>query len=252
MGVLAALQAVRAPFGGIGGAVVPMLGFGRWAGNPAICTGCSPGFRKKGFDGGGDPGNPPLRRHPRLDRAGRANPAGRVQTLASMRFYRDRLGRRSSATTGSSTSSSATRSSALFIPASPATTRRPRSRRRSARRRVGRRMPRPAGPIPVGIGVHGGESYVGIVGPAGALEDFTALGDPSTRRPGWRPGRPAGEILVSVAAAEAADYETKGRERRNLEVRGRPQPIDVGDPPLSVACDPVPLATRGQARTAEI
>ena len=38
---------------------------------------------------------------------------------------------------------------------------------------------------------------------------------------------PAGLILVTVAAAETADYDTNGLERRNLEVRGRHEPIDV-------------------------
>jgi hypothetical protein len=32
---------------------------------------------------------------------------------------------------------------------------------------------------------------------------------------------------VTVAATDAADYETNGLERRNLEVRGRHEPIDV-------------------------
>jgi len=37
----------------------------------------------------------------------------------------------------------------------------------------------------------------------------------------------AGELLVSVAAAEAAEYAIDGLERRTLEVRGRHEPVDV-------------------------
>ena len=37
----------------------------------------------------------------------------------------------------------------------------------------------------------------------------------------------AGEILVTLAAADAAEFELDGLERRSLEVRGRHEPIDV-------------------------
>ena len=88
-------------------------------------------------------------------------------------------------------------------------------------------MRRRAGPIPIGAGVHTGEAYVGTTGPAGAVDDFTALGDVVNTTARLASSAAAGEILVTVAAAEAADYETNGLERRNLEVRGRHEPIDV-------------------------
>ena len=91
------------------------------------------------------------------------------------------------------------------------------------------------GPIPIGAGVHTGEAYVGTTGPEGAVDDFTALGDVVNTTARLASSAAAGEILVTVAAAEAAEYETNGLERRNLEVRGRHEPIDVvGDPPVGL------------------
>ena len=93
--------------------------------------------------------------------------------------------------------------------------------------RLGRPDASPTGPIPIGAGVHTGEAYVGATGPAGAVDDFTALGDVVNTTARLASTAAAGELLVTVAAAEAADYDTNGLERRNLEVRGRHEPIDV-------------------------
>ena len=67
----------------------------------------------------------------------------------------------------------------------------------------------------------------GRPGRQGAVDDFTALGDVVNTTARLASSAAAGEILVTVAAAEAAEYETNGLERRNLEVRGRHEPIDV-------------------------
>jgi class 3 adenylate cyclase len=37
----------------------------------------------------------------------------------------------------------------------------------------------------------------------------------------------AGELLVSIDAATAAELELNGRERRTVDVRGRSEPIEV-------------------------
>ena len=75
--------------------------------------------------------------------------------------------------------------------------------------------------------VHTGIAYVGPTGPAGAVDDFTALGDAVNTTARWRPRRAAGELLVSVDAAEAAGTVPAGAERRTLELRGREATIDV-------------------------
>ena len=94
-------------------------------------------------------------------------------------------------------------------------------------RRVGRSDASPRGAIPLGAGVHTGKAYVGTTGPAGAVDDFTALGDVVNTTARLASTAAAGEILVSVAAAEAAGQLRDGLERRSLAVRGRHEPIDV-------------------------
>lgn len=83
------------------------------------------------------------------------------------------------------------------------------------------------GPIPVGTAVHTGEAFVGATGPAGAVEDFTALGDVVNTTARLASAAGAGEVLVSVTAAEAAHTPTERLERRTLTLRGRSEPIEV-------------------------
>jgi adenylate cyclase len=80
--------------------------------------------------------------------------------------------------------------------------------------------------IPVGIGVHTGTSFVGVVG-EGDVKDFTALGDTvnTTARLTGLAG--AGEILISADAAGACGLDTSGLERRTLRLRGREQSVDA-------------------------
>ena len=75
--------------------------------------------------------------------------------------------------------------------------------------------------------MHTGEAYVGTTGPTGAVDDFTALGDVVNTTARLASLAEAGEVLVSVAAAEAAEHSLDGLEQRSLEVRGRSEPIDV-------------------------
>jgi adenylate cyclase len=83
----------------------------------------------------------------------------------------------------------------------------------------------PSGPIPVGTAVHTGEAFVGATGPAGTVEDFTALGDVVNTTARLASAARAGEVIVSVAAAEAAGADSA--ERRTVEIRGRVEPIEV-------------------------
>ena len=87
----------------------------------------------------------------------------------------------------------------------------------------------PGGPwLPVGIGVHTGEAYVGIVGGAeGTRMDFTALGDNVniTARLASQAG--PGEILISDAAYAAAGLELGELEHRQLALKGKRAPTEV-------------------------
>jgi adenylate cyclase len=83
----------------------------------------------------------------------------------------------------------------------------------------------PSGPIPVGTAVHTGEAFVGATGPAGTVEDFTALGDVVNTTARLASAARAGEVIVSVAAAEAAGADSA--DRRTVEIRGRVEPVEV-------------------------
>lgn len=87
----------------------------------------------------------------------------------------------------------------------------------------------PNGPwLPIGIGVHTGLAYVGTVqGTAGTVTDFTALGDTVniTARLASKAG--PGEALLSEAAYTAAGLSFGNLERRQLEVKGKSEPIGV-------------------------
>lgn len=84
-----------------------------------------------------------------------------------------------------------------------------------------------SGPIPAGGGVHTGTAYVGAIGSSEEISDFTALGDAvnTTARLASLAG--AGELLVSIAAAESASFDATGLDRRTVEVRGREATLDV-------------------------
>ena len=84
-----------------------------------------------------------------------------------------------------------------------------------------------SGPIPAGGGVHTGTAYVGTLGSSEEISDFTALGDSvnATARLASLAG--AGELLVSLAAAEHASFDPTGLDRRTVEVRGREATLDV-------------------------
>lgn len=81
----------------------------------------------------------------------------------------------------------------------------------------------PKGPwLPVGVGIHTGPAYVGVVGGGeGNPSDFTALGDNvnTTARLASEAG--AGEILISEAAYAAAGLDLGDLERRQLELKGK-------------------------------
>jgi hypothetical protein len=64
--------------------------------------------------------------------------------------------------------------------------------------------------------------------PAGTtLEDFTALGDAVNITARLASAAAAGEVIVSVATAEAAGMTTDQLERRTVAIRGHIEPIEV-------------------------
>ena len=81
--------------------------------------------------------------------------------------------------------------------------------------------------LPVGIGVHTGTAFVGVVGGEDSTADFTALGDNVniTARLASQAG--TGEILISDAAYSAANLNLSDMEHRQLELKGKSEPIGV-------------------------
>jgi adenylate cyclase len=74
----------------------------------------------------------------------------------------------------------------------------------------------------VGIGVHTGLAYVGVVGgEAGNPTDFTALGDNVNITARLASLAGPGEVLISEAAYTAAGLDLGELESRQLELKGK-------------------------------
>ncbi len=85
----------------------------------------------------------------------------------------------------------------------------------------------PDGPwVPVGAGVHTGMAWVGAVG-SGSRTELTALGDAVNIAARLASAAGAGEVLVSTPAMSAAGLPPSP-ESRELELRGKSAPIGVG------------------------
>ena len=83
------------------------------------------------------------------------------------------------------------------------------------------------GAIPVGAGVHTGVAYVGTLGSSEQISDFTALGDAVNTTARLASLATAGELLVSVAAADLGQLDVEGRVPRAVDVRGREGGLEV-------------------------
>lgn len=82
-------------------------------------------------------------------------------------------------------------------------------------------------PLPVGIGVHTGTAYVGVVGQSGDLTDFTAIGDAVNVTERLSSAATARELLVSDAALAASGLSPAGLTRRDLQLKGVTDPVTV-------------------------
>jgi adenylate cyclase len=216
-----------APFGGVGGAVVRHFGFGRFPGNPAICQNCISQFRKMGVSGAEIPVTLLF-----VDIRG-STALGERLTPTEFRDYLARfyaLGSKSILEQdglvdklvgdeiiglffgGVSGEHHARAGLAAAI---------------DLMERAGRPDATPQGSIKVGGALHTGKAFVGPTGPANLVDDFTALGDVVNTTARLASAAAAGELLVSVTAADAAGDVRSDVQRRTLEVRGREATIDV-------------------------
>jgi adenylate cyclase len=91
----------------------------------------------------------------------------------------------------------------------------------------------PAGPwVPVGVGVHAGSAWFGTVG-EGTHVELTAVGDNVNIAARLGSAAQTGEVLISAAAAEAANLDPS-LERRTLDLKGK----SLGTEVLSVRIGP--------------
>jgi adenylate cyclase len=81
--------------------------------------------------------------------------------------------------------------------------------------------------LPVGIGVHTGQAFVGVVGDESSTADFTALGDNVNITARLASEAGIGEILISDTAYTAAHVDLEGLEHRQLGLKGKSEPIGV-------------------------
>lgn len=80
--------------------------------------------------------------------------------------------------------------------------------------------------LPIGVGVHTGIAFVGTVGD-GHRVDFTALGDAVNVTARLASTAAAGELFVTVPAAEAAMLDMAGVAYRSLSLKGKSEPTTV-------------------------
>lgn len=74
--------------------------------------------------------------------------------------------------------------------------------------------------VPVGIGVHTGIAFAGVVGNPGS-HDFTVLGDVPNTTARLGSAAKGGELVLSEELARAAEVDTTPLEHRVLELKGK-------------------------------
>jgi adenylate cyclase len=81
--------------------------------------------------------------------------------------------------------------------------------------------------IPLGVGVHAGNAYVGVLGEHGGSKEMTALGDDINIGARLADNAGVGEILASLQLAERIGLDTAGLEHRELRLKGKAAPFEV-------------------------
>jgi adenylate cyclase len=81
--------------------------------------------------------------------------------------------------------------------------------------------------IPLGVGVHAGNAFVGLLGGDGRATELTALGDDINVGARLADAADVGEILVSLQLIEKTGLDTKSLEHRTLELKGKSTPVTV-------------------------
>lgn len=211
-----------APFGSIGGALLRRRGFTRWAKNPNICRRCIVEMGSVGVQG--------AEVELTMLFADVRDSTGLASTMSASEFSAQ-MNRFFQVATAALLEAEALVDKfvgdevvGLFVPVVAGEA--------HARQAVGAAQALLAGVgfdddpwLPVGVGVHTGPAYLGLVG-EGEVNDFTAMGDNVNLAARLASAAGAGEILVSRAAAEAATVEGSGT-RRTVTLKGVAAPVEV-------------------------
>ena len=215
-----------APFRGIGGAILGLIGLRPWPKNPSVCRACIIDMQRRPAGGAEIPcsllfadirGSTAMaERQTASDFAGLLHRFSAVGSQAIIdesgivdKFVGDEV-------------------VALFIPVYAGQQHARRAIRCADRLLHATGHADPDGPwLDIGIGIHSGTAFVGTVAVGGEVSDFTALGDAVNATARLASIASAGEILVSEDALENAGVDAGELERRSLNLRGREAPLDV-------------------------
>lgn len=86
----------------------------------------------------------------------------------------------------------------------------------------------PDGPwIPVGVGIHTGQAFIGAVGEPGKNIAIAVLGDNVNIAARLTGQAKTGEIVVSDETCRHARLDTSGLEQRRLTVKGKGEPLEA-------------------------
>jgi adenylate cyclase len=81
--------------------------------------------------------------------------------------------------------------------------------------------------IPVGVGVHTGQAWLGAVGSSENVTDITALGDAVNVASRLASQAGPGEILLSEEVRRQAGFDPTGLETRELDLKGKSESMSV-------------------------
>jgi adenylate cyclase len=215
-----------APFHGLGGRVMRLMGKGPWERNPTICEFCFKALTRQGA-GGAEVELSLVFADIRGSTALAENMSPREYGELINGFFKTatEIFVKYDAIIDQLVGDEAI---GLFIPAYAGTTHARQAIEAGCRLiEAMMRKPDPKHALQLGVGVHTGVAFVGCVGTADSLSDFTALGDPVNTAARLASAASAGEVLVSEAARLNAGLDLSGSERRQLALKGKAELFEV-------------------------
>jgi adenylate cyclase len=81
--------------------------------------------------------------------------------------------------------------------------------------------------LPVGVGIHTGTVYIGAMRSDAGMFDIAILGDAANVGARLASQAGSGEILISEAARDCAAMENNKLELRQLQLKGKSEPVDT-------------------------